>query len=180
MKRIAIASLVGGLILFIWQTLSFAILDLHQSQLNYTPRQDSVLSFLSRELHEGKYYMPTLPKGSSMDDMQKLEATAKGKPWVIIDYHEQYNVSMPRNMIRGILVNIFMVWLLCWLVLKAGTPNFKSFVVAALVIGVLGFFNFPYTYYIWYRSPGIFMDLVDVFVGWGLTGAWLGWWFNRK
>jgi uncharacterized membrane protein YjjB (DUF3815 family) len=87
---------------------------------------------------------------------------------------------MPRNMIRGILVDIFMVWLLCWLLLKAGTPSLSSFVTAALVVGFLGFLNFPYTYYIWYRSPGIVMDLVDVLVGWGLTGAWLGWWFNRK
>jgi hypothetical protein len=180
MKRIMIASIVGGLILFIWQTLSFAILDLHNSSHAYTSNQDSILHYLDGKLPEGRYFLPTLPKGAKMEDMQKLEEQVKGKPWAIIDYHSAYNVSMSRNMVRGILVDIVLIWLLCWLLLKAGTPSFGGFVTAAVVIGIISFLSFPYTYYIWYRQPGIFMDLVDAVVGWGLAGAWLGWWFNRK
>jgi len=73
-----------------------------------------------------------------------------------------------------------MVWLLCWLLMKGGTPTFGGFVTAAVVVGIIAFLAFPYTYYIWYRQPGIFMDLLDAVLAWALVGAWLGWWLNRK
>jgi hypothetical protein len=36
MKKLVIGSLVGGIIIFIWQTLSWAMLNLHHASQEYT------------------------------------------------------------------------------------------------------------------------------------------------
>lgn len=63
MKKTIIASLVGGIIIFFWQFLSNAALDLHRPAQQYTANQDSILNYLSTQLTEGKYFLPTVPAG---------------------------------------------------------------------------------------------------------------------
>ena len=73
MKKILIGGLVGGLLIFIWQTLSWTVLQLHQPAQQYHPKQDSIMAFLNTTIgKEGGYIMPTLPQGSTMDDMNKF------------------------------------------------------------------------------------------------------------
>ena len=67
MKKLWIAALVGGIIIFIWQTLSWtAILNLHHGSQEYTPKQDTIMSFLNTQFSEdGSYFLPGVPKGPS-------------------------------------------------------------------------------------------------------------------
>ena len=57
MKRLLFSSLAGGLILFFWQFLSFAAVNLHRSAQQYTPHQDEILAKLAElDLEEGMYH----------------------------------------------------------------------------------------------------------------------------
>ena len=53
MRTLLIGSLVGGLILFLWQFLSWTALNLHGREMQHTPKQDAILQSLSQNLEEG-------------------------------------------------------------------------------------------------------------------------------
>ncbi len=180
MKKLLVAAIVGGIIIFLWQFLSFAALDLHRSSQQYSPKQDTILSVLRANLQEGKYYMPTVPDGASTEEETKLMEDMVGKDWAMVEYHAKYEDDMMINMIRSLLTNIVIVYLLGWLLTRGGALSFQTIFIASTVVGVMAFLAFPYANFIWFKSPGIWSDFMDAVVPFALTGAWLGWYLNRK
>jgi len=180
MKKLAIASIVGGIILFVWQTLSWAILNLHGASQRYTPKQDTVMAFLNTQFTEdGAYLMPNYPPGMSHDEMEKSMSANDGKPWAQIQYHKALNVNMGSNMLRGLLTDIIIVGLLCFVLVRLKDPDFSRILIVTIGTGVIVFLNSPYTIHIWYPKADITMHLVDGIVSFGLCGLWLGWYLNR-
>jgi F0F1-type ATP synthase assembly protein I len=181
MRKILIGAIVGGLIIFIWQFLSFALINFHRPAQNYTDKQERILSFLnSQQLKEGGYILPSAPENASMEDHEKLMNSAFGKPWAMIQYHHSQENNMAMNMIRGFLVNFIIVLLFCWLIRRMNAPSAGTIVTSALAVGLIVFMNAPYTSHIWYQSFDIWAYLGDAVVSWGLTGLWLGWWLRRE
>ena len=180
MKRIIIATVVAALILFFWQFLSQAALDLHKSEHLYTSSQDSILNMLATSgLKEGKYVMPMEDPTLGYEAQMKYAENHIGKPMAILDYKTNNNANMGMNMLRGVLVNILIMFLFISMLTKMNTPGFKPIVIASLSIGIIGFLNHAYTNYIWYHSTDIFMDLLDAIAGWGLSGIWLGYYLKK-
>ncbi|HWK04613.1 MAG TPA: hypothetical protein VNS58_13325 [Puia sp.] len=181
MKKLVIGSLVGGLLIFIWQTLSWAALNLHHASQEYTPKQDSILSYLSTQFSEdGAYLLPNYPKGSSREEVEKQMEVNKGRPWVQIQYHKALNVNMGSNIFRGLIVDIILVAFACWILMKIPAPGMSTIFTACLFIGIIVFINSPYTIHIWYPKADIMIHLLDALVSWALCGIWLGWWLSRK
>src|SRR6476646_3293002 len=93
--KIFIGSLVGGIIIFMWQFLSWTVLDLHRPAQEYTPKQDSILAYLSTQFDSSAGYMlPNIPKGASSGDMKNLSEKSTGKPWAQVYYHKSLNTNM--------------------------------------------------------------------------------------
>ena len=86
---------------------------------------------------------------------------------------------MVMNMVRGLIVNIVIAWLLCWIVLRMNHRFFGSVLTAALVVGIIVFLNSAYTMHIWYQSFDLMAHFADAIVSWGLAGLWLGWWLTK-
>ncbi len=182
MKKMIIGAIVGGIIIFAWQFLTWTILNLHGAQQKYTPKQDSIMSYLNSQFSEdGAYMMPNYPPGTSREECEKIMKANEGKPWAMLSYHK----SMPGmnkmfiNMTRNLLVNIFIVWLLCWLLTKIPSPSFGTVFIGTLGTGLIVFLNSPYTMHIWYGSFDLMAHFTDALVAWGVTGLWLGWWLRR-
>jgi hypothetical protein len=181
MKKALIGALVGGILIFIWQTLSWAMLNLHHASQEYTPKQDSIMSYLNTQFSEdGSYLMPNYPPGTSREDMEKQMGANKGKPWMQIQYHKTLDTNMGANIFRGLVLDIVMVALLCWILLKISIPKFSTIFIACLLTGLIVFMNSPYTIHIWYPKADIMVHLEDALVSWGLCGIWLGWWLSKK
>lgn len=181
MNKLVIGSLVGGILIFIWQTLSWAALNLHHASQEYTPHQDSILRYLNTQFSEdGAYLLPNYPEGTSREEMEKQMDVNKGRPWVQIQYHKALNVNMGANIFRGLIVDIIMVAFACWILLKIPAPGMGVIFGACLSIGIIVFINSPYTIHIWYPKADIMIHLLDALVSWALCGIWLGWWLNRK
>jgi hypothetical protein len=183
MKKTIIGSIVGALIIFIWQFLSFGLINFHKAGQDYTDKQDAIMSFLNNQgLKEGGYVMPTVPSTASRDEMEKSMEATNGKPWAKIEYHnvaENSAGAMTMNMVRGFLVNFVIVLLFCWMISKMTAPSFGTIATAAIVVGLIAFLNQPYTGFIWYKIFDIWAYFLDAVVAWGLTGLWLGWWLRR-
>jgi len=103
-----------------------------------------------------------------------------GKDWAIIDYHAKYEDTMVMNMVRGLLTNMLIVFLLCWILTRGGPLSFGNIFLSTVFFGFMAFMLFPYTNFIWYQTPGVWQDFVDALVPWAITGAWLGWWLNKR
>ncbi|MGZ3951399.1 MAG: hypothetical protein ACXVBZ_08380 [Flavisolibacter sp.] len=183
MKKAIIGSVVGAIIIFIWQFLSFGMVNFHRPAQDYTDKQDAIMSFLNGQgLKEGGYVMPSVPATASRDEMSAAMKASDGKPWAKIEYHNALannTNAMIMNMVRGLLVNFVIVLLFCWIVAKMAVPGFGTILGAAVVVGLVAFLNEPYTGFIWYKTFDIWAYFFDAIVSWGLTGLWLAWWLRR-
>ncbi len=181
MKKEVIGAIVGGIIIFIWQFLSFALINFHLPVQQYTDKQDAILEALkAQNLPEGGYLMPSVPANASMEDHEKAMKASEGKPWASLQYHTAWQNNMVMNMVRGLVINIILVFLFCWLIKRMNAPGFNTILLSALFVGMIVFLNAHYTNFIWYETFDIWAHLGDAVVSWGLTGLWLGWWLRRN
>ena len=184
MKKTIIAAIVGGIIIFLWQFLSWAALNLHKSANGYTPNQEAIMAALQANLpDEGGYMLPGLPDNATSADQEKLMKESNGKPWATIQYHKSMDSTpgaMTMNMARGLLVDIIMVWLFCWILGKMNMAGFGTIFTASVFMGLITFFNTAYTGSIWYKWFDIMPYFADAMISWGVCGVWLGWYLNRK
>jgi len=178
MKNLIIGSLVTAVILFIWQFMSWGLLDLHGENMKYTPNQEKVLTALSANLEPGKYFMPRAPETASQEEMQTISEGFIGGPWAVVSYHENMQMEMGSNMVRGFILNLIIGFLLCWIFGNFGDSSFSKILLSTLAIGFIGYLVFPYLDSVWFKGHTI-PELIDAIVGFGIVGAWLGWWLNR-
>jgi len=89
---------------------------------------------------------------------------------------------MVRPMIRGFRIDLVLVFILIYVLTRAGTPTAMRIFAASVAVGFFTFLVGPYTMHNWFQTPteAYTGHLIDGLVAWGLTGIWLGWWLNRK
>jgi len=179
MKKILIGGLVGGLILFVWQSLSWTVLGIHKSQTEYTPAQNELLQcFRDNNLAEGQYFVPNVNPDIPTDQHQKIMEGYIGKPWAQITYHKKMESSMGMNLFRGFIINFLSVALLCFLLLGDNALSFKKVMTACLIVGAISYMTEPYLYSIWFQTNTI-SDLLDAAVQWSLAGLFLAWYLPK-
>ncbi|MBK9017196.1 MAG: hypothetical protein IPM82_25800 [Saprospiraceae bacterium] len=179
MTKTIIATLVAGILLFLWQFLSWSMLNVHGSEMQYTDKQDAVMQALSQNLQEGSYYLPNLPPGSTPEQQEAYMESATGKPWATVTYHEAMKTNMGMNMFRGLVIDLLSAFLLIWLLGKMANPSFQTILMSALAVGFIGYFTIPYLNTIWFETSSL-SYLIDAVVQWGLVGVWLGWYLPRN
>jgi hypothetical protein len=181
MKKVIIGSLVGGLLIFIWQTLSHVAFNLHEPVQQYTAKQDSILTYLNKqELAPGGYILPRMSHNQSMEELEGFTKSIAGKPWARVIFYPSYKTDMTMNMVRGFVLDIFMVFLLVWIISKLKIPRRSTIVGVSVVIGLIAFCNTSYTEHIWYPVYDLRAQLIDSVVAWGLCGFWLSRYFGQK
>jgi hypothetical protein len=181
MKKVIIGGLVGGILLFAWQTVSWTVSGLHEKGQAYTAKQDTIINFLNGiGLEEGSYLMPREKSDASSEEMEKAMKEMEGKPWAKLTYYKAWSLNMGMNMARGLIADIIIICLLCWIFGKMGAQSFSTYLIASLCIGIIAFTYGPYTGHIWYPLHDISGHFIDALASWGLVGIWLGWWMSRK
>jgi len=179
MTRLLVGGLVGGLILFFWQFLSWSMLNVHGENFTYTPNEKAIMECLNANLSEGgEYFIPGMPPGMSSEEHMQLQMEAAGKPWAKINYRKSFSDNMVPNMIKGFLANLLTALLVCWILMKIPNLSFLNIVTYATAMGLMGFLTIPLINSFWFETSCI-GDLVDAVVPWALIGVFLGWWLRR-
>jgi len=164
-------SLLGGLILFMYQFISFAGANFHGNAQAYTEKQDTIMAFLkTMNLENKQYILPRPSENATPEDQQKYAVESQGKPWAMINYHNTKDTGMFMPMIRGFLVDILAIFLLFGLLDKISDINNTKAIIYCCTIGFFSFIVIPYTNYIWYQTPDIWAHLLDAFVPYALLG----------
>lgn len=180
MQKQLVATLVGALILFIWQFLSWGLIPIHQAEYGYTAGQDKIMEVLNQNLTEsGTYMLPNVPPGTPHEAAEKSMESHAGKPWASISYHTSLDTSMGTNLLRGFAVDLLAAWLLVWLLLKFETLQMRSALQCSLAVGVIAYLTIPYLNSVWFKNDSI-AHLIDAIGSWGLVGLWLGWWLPKR
>lgn len=180
MKKALIGGLVGGFILFMWQFLSWSLLNVHGSQLQYTPEQDQLLSCIeAANIPEGSYFLPTVSPDLPSDKHQEHMMQFVGKPWAQLSYHKSMKMEMGMNMFRGFVVDFLAVFLLCYLFMGDNNLSFQKVFTGSLIVGLISYMTIPYINSIWFETNSI-PDLIDAFVQWGICGLFLAWYLPTK
>ncbi|HET9745812.1 MAG TPA: hypothetical protein VFP97_08870 [Chitinophagaceae bacterium] len=183
MKKWLLGSLVGAIIVFLCQFLSWTILPVHQGEAKYTPAQNDVLNAIRNSIKEdGMYMMPTTPPDASMDEREKLMKDMDGQPWATVIYRSAYESDMVMPMIRGFLIDWFLVFTLIYILTRGGVPTKIRTLAGSVAVGLFTFLAGPYMMHNWFQTPteAYIGHFIDAIVIWGLCGLWLGWWLNRK
>lgn len=183
MKKIIIASLVGAVLLFGWQGLSWMVMGIHDKEYLYTPAQDTLLNAINNAVkEEGQYVLPNVAPGASHKEMEELGKKMEGKPWAVLTYHNSYKIDMGMQMARGFLICLVCVWLCCLVIGRQAEKSFIAVFSTALTFGIVSFLFVWYIGHNWGGTPWgvLHPELIDDLVSWGLTGVWLGWWYGRK
>ena len=181
MKKLLIGALVGGIILFIWQFLSWTALHLHNNAYQYTDKQDAILSTLGSQIEkDGQYMIPSLPPNATQEQHEAFMKTQAGKPWALVQYQQSQDMNMGANMIRGLIVDMLIIGFFCALISRMNALNFTAIFISSLFVGLIVFFNVPYTNHIWFKGFDLMAYFIDCLVSWGLAGIWLGWFYGKK
>ncbi|MFT3844754.1 MAG: hypothetical protein QM725_06865 [Lacibacter sp.] len=180
MAKVLIGSLVGAVLIFLWQFASWTILDNHRPQQQYTPNQDTILAFLGKHINgDAAFFLPTTSQNATREEMEATMKSSIGKPWAQVFYHKEMKDNMVMNMIRGFAINFVIVLLFILIMGKVTENSFTNVLLSSVGVGLIVFFNSPYTIHIWYETFDVWAHLFDAVVAWGLVGLWLGWWLNR-
>jgi hypothetical protein len=174
MKRLLLFSLAGGLTLFFWQFLSFAALNFHGSAQEYTPLDQEILAHLAQlNLDEGMYALGSPspeeradPDGLGAEYMARME----GQPYAVLNYQYEWSSNMLPNLLRSLVMNVLTALLLFWLLGQISNPTLGKRLGIALAVGFIGFMFYPYSNFIWHKTPDIWAHLADSVVPFALIG----------
>lgn len=169
MRNHIIFTVVGAIVLFIYQFLSWAAINLHSDQQQHTPLETELLqSIADSGLEPGMY---ALGQGDPSNGQEAMWAdwteNFKGKPWAVLNYIESNDMDdMASNMTRSFLVDLFAAALLFFMLSKTSISGLKDTSILLIGMGLLAFITEPYTYSIWYKMPGMTAHLIDAIVPW--------------
>ena len=178
MKKLIIGGLVAGLILFLWQYVSWSFTGIHSAEMEYSENQDEIMAALEGKLADGTYYMPNMTPGMSSEEMQAHWESRIGKPWAVISYHNAMESNMAMNMFRGFLIDFLAAVLLCWVMMKFQSVDMMTAIKTSLAVGLIGYLTISYLNSIWFQGNSM-GQLIDTVVEWTLVGAWLGYYLKK-
>jgi hypothetical protein len=182
MKRMFIAGIVAGIVMFFWGAISHMVLQLGDAGLSQLKEQEpAVLNALKQNIKEpGLYFYP----GFSSDHPDKAEQAAwvekyRQGPAGLVLYlpggndpmtPKQFAIQIVADLVMGILAAALLAGTGCWM------RSFISRVSFVALLGLLPFLAINLPYWNWYGFPTTFTmaQLADRFVGFVLMGIAIG------
>jgi hypothetical protein len=185
--RIAIATLIGGLVMFIWGAFAHMVLPLGEMSMRAPLDEDKVLATLHDGLpaEHGIYVLPHYDMNGPHDDKTNaaFSAKAKANPYAFIVYSPNGKdpMAMGANLFHQWLSDTIAALIVVLIMLRAGVGVVRGLYLG-VAVGVFAWLSLSVPYWNWYRFPGAFTagTLIEQAFGWLLAGAAMGWWLGRN
>lgn len=184
MKKIIITALVGALIVFIYQSMSWMFLGLHANSTKAAVNNEEVMTALNANMKETAVYdIPFWDMKATPEEGEKLMNEWKGKPYARVIYHTSMDMgtAMGKQMTTGFVLNFF-AGLFVALIISTGA--FKTFAsrfmvpvymcLFVIVTNILMEWN-------WWATPMSYLsgEIIDYIIISILTGLWVAWYWGR-
>jgi hypothetical protein len=185
-KKILLASILGGIALFIWGSLSHMVLGIVDAHIKQIPNEDAVLASMQHNIKEpGFYFFPGYEHSLDMSDepqttTQKWEQKVREGPNGILVYNSQGREPLePSQLLIELLTNIVAAFLAAILLVKAlgGVPSFGARVLFVTQLGLFARIVADVPYWNWYGFPLDYTisTMYDDVIGFFLVGLVLAW-----
>jgi len=184
-KNILVASILGGIVLFLWGAFSHMVLPLGEVGLQGIPNEDQVLSALSTNIQgAGLYFFPWISEQTD-SDMAAWEEKYRTGPAGLLVYRPLGGEPMTAGMLLTELVTDIIAALLgSLLMMKAlsGLPTFGARVFFCTILGLFGSVLVNTQYWNWYGFPGDYTvaAILDDVIGFTFVGMVLSWKLRAK
>jgi hypothetical protein len=181
MKRILLASILGGLTLFVWGFVAHDLLGLGEIGVGEIPSEGVVLSAMRGAIPEAGFYIfpgfglgpkPTsAQRNAAMPEyMKKYEQSPHG----VLVYHPPSGPFHFGTLLgREFALNVLQALLAAWLVASvASGRNYGARVGVVTIAGVLAAISTNVEYWNWYEFPGNYIAgyMTTQIIGFVLAG----------
>jgi len=156
MKRIIISLIIGTLILFIWNALSWMVLPFHSNSLNSIPDNAINTELLKEHLtKDGVYHYPGFPKDGAPQVINEMENRIKTGPRITLMVFKSGKTELfsAASFLGSILINFVTVLLLYSLIHFSRVQTTKTILLMTLLIALIIGFASDLTQMNWYLFP---------------------------
>lgn len=175
MKRIVIAGVIGGLIVFVWGFVSHVVLPLGEIGFESLPNDEPVISALKGSVPEsGLYFFPGFPdhRDATKEEEEAFMARVRQGPSGIVVYTAEGKEPMaPSQLLTEFLTSAVAALVAAW-VLASVVGGYGKRALLVALLGLFGFASIMLSYWNWYGFPTDY-TLANGFgevVGWLLAG----------
>lgn len=163
MKRRLVLSVVGGIVLFLWGFISWALLPWHMMVANKFVNEAAVSQVLKENApQKGVYYLPFSEKDHGPD---QVGAFANVLP-------QGTEMNMGKQMAIGLTTQLLAAFLVLSLMNTAKGLNYMGkvgyFAFVGLIIGFVS--HTPYWNWFGFATSYTLVTILDIVIGWTLAG----------
>jgi len=140
MTRTIVTIIIGTLLLFIWNAISWMALPFHSQSLNTIPDGALQNETLQQSMPEsGVYHYPGLPEDNSPETIAKIEnQLSKGPRITLMVYkNEPTKLFDPSTFVYSLFINLLTTVIAFLLVSRIQTKSFMSILGASILIGLV-------------------------------------------
>ena len=178
MKKTLITLIIGTLLLFIWNVISWMALPFHSKSLITLP--DAAFKTQQLQdllLEDGIYHYPGLPESNTPEGLRVIEEKLKKGPRISFMSYKKGSTKFfePSTYLKNIFLN-FMTMLLVWyMVRKQANHRLSSIITTTLCMGLLIGFASDFPQMNWFKFPWNYTlpNILDHLVGFSLLGLLL-------
>lgn len=161
MKRILIAGIVGGIIMFVWSAVMH-MSPVGRAGLKTLPNEDAVRTALKNNIaDEGLYYFPG-PDPANPKDMKAWEAKMRSGPTGLLVYAPVGEPMTPRQLTIELLSDIAAA-LIAAILASMLVGSYGKRVAAITMLAVFAWVLLTVSYWNWYHFPAAFV-LAELFI----------------
>ena len=183
MKKILLAGVVGGLLMFIWSAVAWLALPLHTSTIRSMANEDSVISAMKSGMDRKSVYMfPARPTSGDQAATDAWKQKFERGPVGMVVYSPAGSSTIPEmvsEMAIGLLDSILTAMLAAWL-LSRSTAAKSGYFARVMFCGTLGIFICLAVHvanWNWLMYPADYTTawIMDSLVGWVAGGMGIAW-----
>ena len=179
LRSLVLGSILGGLVAFVWSSVSWELLGWHEKTLVSFQNDDEVSALIaSHAPKDGTYILPGMPPTEGMTAEQQKAAKAalmermqKG-PIMIAAVRRGGFGSFARGLIIQVLSLMVAAFLLTWLLLQTSGLSYRKRVMFIAIAGLAASVIVDVPNWNWWGFSGVYtaVNLIDVTITWLLAG----------
>lgn len=174
MKKIVLATLVGAVVVFVWNSIAHVALPIGTIGLSSLPNEEPVLQSLAASVHEpGLYFFPAIDmKAATKEQRAVWEKKLHDGPSGLLVYRPHGGEAIaPWQLIHEFLANLLEAAIVAFL-LSMMAASYGRRVLATTLLGLFGSATILLSYWIWYGFPALFVlgEIGEHMFGWLLAG----------
>ncbi len=171
MFKVLVAAILGGIIFFAWNSLSWIVLSWHQQTINHFEHEEVVAESLNSNIDKaGIYLIPNIDHKPDSDDM---DTTTSNSPFTFISYQPSGMVRSMEDSMKFALINSILISILIVMLLSCTSDlGYMARVFFVTMTGMVGALLGHVPNWIWWGFDANYtiVMIADVLIGWFLAG----------